>query len=165
MDAGSFLLQATEIGLAASNRAVDVERAVFARLLASRSYSRAELMLAMREVPFDPDRFGGRGVTVQDVERVVLRHRRLRAKLRQPMTAAEITEVCVAFPRDVSTDGFRCCGFDAHNQPLFRYAPEAPAATSEPTPVIEDPDPPRRREGVGPAQLGDVLPEMTPRGG
>ena len=151
------MLSATEVGLADQQRCTPQERAVFARMLAGYGYTRAELMLAMREVPRDPDRFGGRQASVQDVERVVSKNRRLRSMLRRGVTSREMGELCSSFPDEVDPDGFRCCGFNDRNEPLWRYAPGAPKPATEPVPVLDEPAEPDTSNRSGLVKLGDAL--------
>lgn len=121
-EAASFLRSATEMGLRPEQRLTDGEFATFVRLLDSYDYTRAELMLAMREVPRDPDRFGGAGVTVRDVERVIRRHRELRARLQQRVTARTRDELLVAFP-ELDPEAWGCVGFDERKERLYCYIP------------------------------------------
>lgn len=156
-EAAAWMLSATEIGLSDAQRSSPQERAVFARLLRSYGYTRAELMLAMREVPRDPERFGGRQATVQDVERVVVRHRRFRSMLSRGVTTREKEELCGALADEIDTDGFRCCGFNERNEPLWRYAPNTPKSSVQPTPVLEEPAAPDTSKRTGLVSLGGAL--------
>lgn len=149
------MLSATEVGLSDALRSSPQERAVFARLLSSYDYTRAELLLAMREVPRDPERFGGRQATVQDVERVVSKNRRLRSMLKRAVSTGEVGELCTAFP-EIDPDGFRCCGFDERNNPVWRYAPGTPKPTMAPVPHVEEAPEPDTTNRRGLVRLGEI---------
>jgi hypothetical protein len=90
-------------------------------------YTRAELILAMQEVPFDREASHnyGRGLNPADVHRVIERRRRLHAALTRPVSSERRDEVIMAFPSEVDPDAWHKCGFDDRNRPLWRYAPHA----------------------------------------
>lgn len=108
--------------------------AVVTRLLAAYGYTRAELLLAMRELPRDPEASHnfGRGLNLADVERIVRGSRQMRARLLRPATMSAITALVEAHP-ELSLQDFRCCGFDERGERLYRYAPGATPHRNETT--------------------------------
>jgi len=142
--AATYLLTATEMGLPEKRRASDEEKMVFMRLLAAYDYTRAELIYAMREVPRDPERFGGRGVTIQDVERIVRQSRTMRARLDQQIDEEALGELLAEFPDDLNREDFHCSGFNKFDEPLYRYAPDAEKHGGPPRPVLEEKQRPKR---------------------
>jgi hypothetical protein len=146
------------MGLSEERRASDEEKMVFMRLLAAYDYTRAELIYAMREVPRDPERFGGRGVTIQDVERIVRQSRTMRARLDQQIDEEALGELLAEFPDDLGREDFRCSGFNQFDEPLYRYAPNVEKRGGPPRPVPEEKQPPKRG-GDGPTNA-DLLDEQ-----
>jgi hypothetical protein len=143
--AATHLLTATEMGLSHERRTSDEEKMAFMRLLAAYDYTRAELIYAMREVPRDPERFGGRGVTIQDVERIVRQSRTMRARLDQQIDEEALGELLAEFPDDLDREDFQCSGFNKFDEPLYRYAPELKKHGGPPRPVLEEKKRPKRR--------------------
>jgi hypothetical protein len=113
-----------------------------ARLLSTRSYTTAELLAAMRDLPFDPEASHnyGRGLNLADVERIVARYRQRRARLRQSITAATRDDL-LAECSDLDPEDFHCCGFDERNAELYRYAPNVrlKGPRPAPTPMLDEP--------------------------
>jgi len=132
-DAAIFLLSAVE-------PEAEAPRAQFvAQILKTREYSRAELALVMRELPFDPDashNYGG-GLNPADVQRIVDRHRELRARLTQKITSEQRDDLIAEFPEELDPDGFRIAGWTQSDDPLWRYAPGVQAGSS-PAPSPEE---------------------------
>ncbi len=162
-EAASYLIAATEMGLPEKQRASDAERQTFVRMLTSYDYTRAELLLAMREVPRDPERFGGRAAGIQDVERVIRKSRTMRARLEQALTAQARDELCAAYPQEISAEAFRCCGFNQFNEPLYRYTPDVPSHAGPPRAELPDERPgagrSREDEPGGTIALSDAITE------
>lgn len=160
--AASHLLTVTETGLGPDRRASDAEKVTFIRQLAAYDYSRAELLLAMREVPRDPERFGGRSVTVQDVHRVIRRSRIMRKRLKQSLDAEARDELIAEYPKELSQEDFKCCGFNKFDEPLYRYAPDVEDHAGPPRTELDVEDLPgadrQRDEGQHePKQLGEAM--------
>jgi hypothetical protein len=156
--AATHLLTATEMGLSQERRTSDEEKMAFMRLLAAYDYTRAELIYAMREVPRDPERFGGRGVTIQDVERIVRQSRTMRARLDQQIDEEALGELLAEFPDDLDREDFQCSGFNKFDEPLYRHAPDVEKHGGPPRPVLEEKQQPKR-SGNGTAD-GDPLDEF-----
>jgi len=118
------------------------------RLLKTRDYSRGELLLAMKELPFDPDASHnfGRGFNPADVERIVKEHRKTRARLTQPLSSDQRDEMIAEHPDEIDPDAFHCCGFNSYNEPLWRYAPNAQATQRTPNPNLGEARPGANRE-------------------
>jgi len=155
-DAAIFLLSAVE-------PEAEAPRAQFvAQILKTREYSRAELALVMRELPFDPDashNYGG-GLNPADIERVVSRHRELRVRLNQRMTAEERDDLIAAFPEQIDPEGFHVAGFTRHDEPLFRYVPNTEADPQEPNPDLGSSMPGaarQRDEATGETTFGKLV--------
>lgn len=131
--------------------------------LKTRDYSRAELLLVMKELPFDPDASHnyGRGFNPADVQRIVDEHRALRARLGQALTSEQRDELIASFPDEIDPDAFHCCGFNSFDEPLWRYAPHVEADPKRPTPELDNELPGRGRQrdedGHEPVQLGEAL--------
>lgn len=107
-------------------------------------YTRAELLLAVREVPRDPEaghNFGDKGMSLSDIERVIRRHRTLVAKLTQRhlLTSVEVDKLCGDVYR-LDRTHFGCSGFDQRTgeQKLWRYVPGGASRRAD------VPQPPRR---------------------
>jgi hypothetical protein len=135
------------------------------RLLKTRDYSRAELLLAMKRLPFDPDASHnyGRGFNPADVERIVSEHRTLRAKLGQPLSSDDRDELIAEFPDKIDPDAFHCCGFNSYDEPQWMYAPGAEAEPKEPNPDLGESLPGASRQESDTdgetATLGEILDE------
>lgn len=112
---------------------------VLIRMLGARGYTRAELLLATQELPFDADASHNynRGFNPADVERIIKKNRKARAMLARPVSSRERDDLITEHPGTVDPDGFRCCGFDSYNNPLWRYAPQV-KASKPPTPELSD---------------------------
>lgn len=97
--------------------------AAYTTALAGR-YSRAELLAAMHEAPFDPQSSAayGKALSLPDVERVVRRYRTLRAWLGRALTAEEVTAL-MEMDASLSWSDFGRAGTHPRwpDQPLFRY--------------------------------------------
>lgn len=132
------------------------------RQLASRDYSRAEMLLIAHELPADPDASHnyGRGFNLADAERIVKRHREARAMLSRPVTSAERDRLITEHP-ELDPDGFKCCGYGsgrAANEPLWRYVPQVDTPSGGETPTLDDKRPPRRSESTAEGDsLGEIL--------
>jgi len=135
------------------------------RLLKTRDYSRAELLLAMKRLPFDPDASHnyGRGFNPADVERIVEEHRKTRARLQQPLSSEQRDEMIAEHPDEIDPDAFHCCGFNSYDEPQWRYAPDADAEPKEPNPDLGEARPGASRQssdtGGDAKPLGDLLEE------
>ena len=133
------------------------------RLLKTRDYSRAELLLAMKRLPFDPDASHnyGRGFNPADVERIVEEHRVLRAKLSQPLSSGDRDELIAEHPEKIDPDAFHRCGFNSHDEPQWMYAPDAEAEPKEPNPNLGESHPGRNRQksdtGEETVALGEII--------
>lgn len=119
-----------------------------ARLLKTRDYTRAELLLAMKRLPFDPEASHnyGRGFNPADVERIVGEQRKTRARLQQPLSSEQRDEMIAEHPEEIDPDAFHCCGFNAYDEPQWRYAPNAEADPKEPNPDLGESRPGASRE-------------------
>jgi hypothetical protein len=135
------------------------------RLLKTRDYSRAELLLAMKRLPFDSDASHnyGRGFNPADVDRIVEEHRTLRAKLSQPLSSDDRDELIAEHPEKIDPDAFHCCGFNSYDEPQWMYAPDAGAEPKEPNPDLGESLPGRNRQesdtGEEAAALGEIIKE------
>lgn len=113
--------------------------ALMGNLLASYGYTRAELYLAMRELP-RRNNFG-QGFRLDLVDEVIRAHRQMRGRLRQALTVAQMQDLCAT--GEVDPDRFRICGYDDRNNPLFRYCPDLPAVPIRPAPEAATVEPPQ----------------------
>lgn len=124
------------------------ERAAFlARLLRTKEYTKAELGLVMRELPFDPDASHnyGKGFNPADVQRIVDEHRELRARLNQKLTSEQRDDLIARCPKEIDPDDFECAGFDEHDNPLWMYVPGIEHSDApEPQPHLDNGSPPSR---------------------
>jgi hypothetical protein len=129
--------------LAACEPGAQSERvALFARMVALRCYTAAELAYAAQELPFDQVvndklRFN-RPVMPADFERIIKLHRKKRAKLRRAMPLADAEELAMEFPDELSIEHFHCTGFDDDNRALYRYFPKRTTRTPDPDPNPQD---------------------------
>ena len=145
--------------------ASDSRMQTVARLLKTRDYTRAELMLAMKELPFDPEASHnyGKGFNPADVERIVSEHRKLRQKLSQPLSSEDRDELIAEHPEKIDPDAFHCCGFNSYDEPLWRYAPDVDTDPKKPKPDLGESLPGRTRDesdtGGDPASLGAIMDE------
>lgn len=146
--------------------ASDQRAVMLTRMLDSYDYSRAELMLAMREVPRDPEashNYGG-GFNLADVHRVIEKNRQMRARLKQALTRKARDELLTEYPETLDGDDFKCCGFNEHDKPLYRYAPNVKSHAGPPRAELDVDDLPGadRTEGTtgGPKRLGDTISEQ-----
>lgn len=116
----------------------EAQKAVVTRMVASRGYTRAELLLALNELPFDHEASHRYRLPFNpaDVERIVEKNRVVRRRLKQSLTRRERDEL-LAGCGDLDPACFQCCGFDSRNEPLYRYAPGVRGG-SEPTPVLDE---------------------------
>mgnify|MGYP006433801329 CR=1 FL=1 len=118
------------------------------RLLKSRDYSRAELLLAMRRLPFDSEASHnyGRGFNPADVERIIDEHRTLRTKLQTPLSSEERDEIITEHSDKINPDAFHCCGFNSYDEPRWMYAPDAETEPKDPNPDLGESMPGRERD-------------------
>lgn len=95
-------------------------------LIASYDYTRAELLLAMREVPRDPEASHnyGRGFNLADVERVIRKSRQIRGRLQRPVTAQERDELLEEHPNALSREDFACCESGGPGERRYLYVPD-----------------------------------------
>jgi hypothetical protein len=141
------------------------------RLLKTREYSRAELLLVMQELPFDPDAAHnyGKGLNPADVERIITEHRKTRTRLQQPISSEQRDEMIAEHPEEIDPDAFHCCGFSAYDEPLWRYAPDADAEPKEPTPELPDHQPGAARQesdtGGSTVDFGKLIEEIPEEDG
>jgi len=140
--AAAYLMAAVE------PEASDSRMKTVARLLRTRDYTRAELMLAMKELPFDPEASHnyGKGFNPADVERIVDEHRTLRRRLTQPLSSEDRDNLIAEFSDKIDPDAFHCCGFNSYDEPLWRYAPDVEAQPKEPQPDLGESLPGRNRD-------------------
>jgi len=147
-NAATFLISAVEPG------ASEERTAFLARLLSTREYSKAELALVMKELPFDPEASHNynQGLNPADVERIISEHRTLRARLTQRITSEQRDDLIAEAPGEIDPDDFECAGFDEHDNPLWLYAPTADQESApEPRPQLEETRPnrdPEEAEGL-----------------
>ena len=120
------------------------------RLLKSRDYTRAELLLAMKRLPFDPDASHnyGRGFNPADVERIIDENRELRQKLSRPLSSEERDELITEHSAKIDPDAFHCCGFNKYDEPRWRYVPDPETKRPDVDPEPKEPNP----------DLGESLP-------
>jgi len=113
------------------------------RLLKTQDYSRAELLLAMKKLPFDPEASHnyGRGFNPADVERIVEENRKTRARLQQPLSSEQRDEMIAEHPEEIAPDAFHCCGFNAYDEPQWRYAPNPDTKREDINPEPKTPNP------------------------
>jgi len=156
--AATFLISAVE------PEASEQRVAFLTRLLKTREYSKAEVALVMKRLPFDPEASHNynRGFNPADVERIVDEHRTLRARLRQRLSSDQRDDLIAAFPDEIDPDGFECAGFNEFDEPLWYYAPTIKAASApDPTPDLGEARPGAARQdsdtGGEPAAVGDLL--------
>ena len=154
--AAAYLVAAVE------PEASDSRMQTVTRLLKTRDYSRAELLLAMKRLPFDPDASHnyGRGFNPADVERIVEESRKTRARLQQPLSSEQRDEMIAEHPKEIDPDAFHCCGFNEYDEPLWRYAPNVDSEPKEPEPDLGESLPGRNREESstqGPMALGEIV--------
>lgn len=102
----------------------DERRAVlYAQMVGQRGYSRAELLHALRNVPFDSEashRFG-RGLNLADIERSVEKVRAVRSSLRRLLTPDEVAAAVRASGGTITHEHFGVGGYDERDRPLYRY--------------------------------------------
>ena len=143
--AAAYLVAAVE------PEASDSRMQTVTRLLKTRDYSRAELLLAMKRLPFDPDASHnyGRGFNPADVERIVEEHRKTQARLQHPLSSRQRDEIIAEHPKEIDPDDFECAGFDEYDNPLWLYAPTVDHDSApEPRPQLEETTPNRDSEEV-----------------
>ena len=124
-EAVAFVLAAVEPGT--SQQRMSAFAALIGLRTQHKRWGAAELALAALELPFDAVvgdkvRFN-RPVLPADFERVIAGHRRLRRTLRDPMSASERRRLIEHGGSEIDASGFRVCGHDEKNQPLYRYVP------------------------------------------
>jgi len=123
--------------------------AFLARLLKTKEYSKAEIALVMKELPFDPEASHnyGRGFNPADIQRIVDEHRTLRARLDQRLSSSQRDDLIAEFPEEVDPDGFECAGFNEYDEPLWYYAPDVDHEDApEPRPQLGDGTPGAARQ-------------------
>lgn len=132
-DAASFLLASCESDTS------DARTAAVTRLLAAYAYTRAELVLAMRELPRyakASHRFG-RGLNIADVAEIIDENRRLRASIAKGgLSEAQVSRLLEITP-NLSADAFGVVGHGEHGA---RYAITAVAREALGLPAL----PPRQ---------------------
>ena len=132
------------------------------RAVMTRGYTRAELLLAMREVPFQNSY--GQGLRLDVIERIIKQHRQDRAALQRKLTREKVVDLLERYPKALSSDDFHICGYveGAKNRPLQRYAPGV-GTPKEAVANLEE-KPASRRETGGTQEVGkmatDYLREM-----
>ena len=166
-DEGAWLVPATaeDVQAAASHLITACEpeasqgrSTVLAKMLRTRDWTRAEYLLAMREVPFRNDY--GKGFRLDVMADVIRESRELRALLTRKVTEAQMMDLC-ADP-EVEPEHFACCGFDAHNHPLYIYAPESGPHKHAPKAEPEEDDEPRRDNAPMSADARELMFEHAP---
>ena len=163
-----YLAAASHLMTVCEPEATDARQQTMTKLLASYDYTRAELLLAMREVPRDPEASHnyGRGFNVADVHRTVKAHREARSRLKQQITASMRDDLCAEHKELEPTD-FHCTSYNSVNEKLYRYAPHVDFEPEGEAPVLpgdERPGSGRERTGdEGPAPLADVMSEAMPK--
>lgn len=156
---------ATYLVAAVEPEASESRMQTITRLLKTRDYTRAELLLAMKRLPFDPEASHnyGRGFNPADVERIVEEHRKIRARLQQPLSSQQRDEMIAEYPDQIDPDAFHCCGFNEYDEPLWRYAPDVDSEPQSPTPDLGEGRPGASRQESdtdgGPMQLGELMEE------
>lgn len=114
------------------------------RLVDRRGYSRAELLLAMHEVPFRNDY--GQGFRLDVLDEVIQENRRDRERLGRLVTEQEMYELVERYPSIAKAD-FHLAGFgegyERRREKQFRYAPhiEREKRRPEPTPMLDEKTP------------------------
>lgn len=159
--------QAATYFVAAVEPSAGAERMqMITRLLKTKEYSRAELLLAMKELPHDPEASHnyGNGFNAADVSRVVEENRRLRRALTHPVSTERKNELIVEHGDEIDDDAFHVCTYDKYDNPMWRYAPNTDGDPQEPTPETEDTLPGAHRERDDERtnttqELGDILDE------
>ena len=99
-------------------------------------WTRAELLLAIRQVPFE--NHYGQGVRLDVIEQVIQRSRDRRALTRRRLTAAEVDDACAHDP-DLLRSDFHTATDDEPK--LYVYAPGGPKRRSDvPAGIRRDPE-------------------------
>ena len=132
----------------------EARQSAVTRALLTRDYSRAELLLAMREVPFQNDY--GKGLRLDVIERIIRQHREDRAGLQRSLTRAKVVDLLERHPKALQFDDFHICGYVEGNRdaPLYRYAPDI-GKPKEPVANLEE-GPSQRREDGGTVEAGKL---------
>lgn len=155
MEAAAFLITAVE------PEASDQRVQMIARLLKMRDYTRAELLLVMRELPFDSDAAHnyGRGLNPADVERIIQANREIRAKATKLMSSQERDELIAKCPDRVDPDDFHLSTYNSYDEPLWAYNPGLDSNPRQPRPKLEESTPGKYRSRD--EDSGDIL-ELGP---
>lgn len=102
------------------------QAAMLCRMVADRGYTKAELALAAKELPFDEVmnsklRFDN-PVIPADFERVIKAHREQVAALRTPQTQSGMFKLLQKYP-ELERENFKVCGYQPGEDgaPLYRY--------------------------------------------
>lgn len=156
-EAVAYMLNFADIRGKGANDAV---KAAHIRAIAKRGYSRAELMLAMDELPFRNTY--GEGFRLDILDEIVKEHREMRARLSRMLTAKERDEITDTFP-EIDAKCFHVAGFDGKNEPLYRYVDGRPAPDVPVTPLLEE-SVPNRRESGGLVSIKDAVSHQTKQG-
>jgi len=143
------------------------------QMVAARGYSEAELKYAAQELLYDSTidwkMRNDKPITAADFERVVAQHRAMRRKLGLLLHPSQMNKLIEEFPRLLSAGDFGIGGYDADNQPLFRYKADPSTRTADSTPRIYEDDRPgadrqRKEGGHEPTALGtseEILSTLT----
>jgi len=133
------------------------------QMVAARGYSEAELKYAAQELLYDSTidwkMRNDKPITAADFERIVAQHRSMRRKLELLLHPSQMNKLVENFPRLLSAEDFGIGGYDADNQPLFRYKADPSTRTADSTPRIYEDNRPgadrqRNEDGHEPAALG-----------
>ena len=104
--------------------------AVLTALVSGRGYTRAELLLAMQQLPFA--NAYGQGFRLDVLDEIVNRSRAIRRIVADPadgrprlFTERQMFDACAAFPEAFRPSDFGVCSFDADDRPLYVHAKRA----------------------------------------
>lgn len=126
-------------------------------LVAGRGYTRAELLLAMKRLPFE--NAYGEGFRLDLVESLVTESRKVRAIVgNNPdgkprlLTQRQMFDICAEFPEELSPDRFGIADYDADHRPLYRFATDGTRHVHEPYVQEVEPPAPVRQLAEGEAR-------------
>lgn len=152
------------MGARAGGEKEDQQRTV--QMVAARGYSEAELKYAAQELLYDGTidwkMRNDKPITAADFERIVSKHRSMRRKLDLLLHPSQMNRLIEEFPRLLSSSDFGIGGYDADNQPLFRYKSDPEIRTGNAIPrlyIDQDEEYPgadreRSKGGHEPSRLG-----------
>ena len=131
-------------------------------LIAMQDYTRAELLLAMKRLPFVNSY--GEGFRLSDLGTLIDDNRNARRIVADPadgkprmLTERQMFDACDKHPELFRREDFGICDYDSMDRPFFRYARAAGPHKHAPQPQLPEATAPRREGVTGTFQVSTLV--------